>query len=246
MKRPLLTVVSVILNPGAVIKQTFQSIESLKTDELEYIVLDGGSTDDTPELIRQYSHIIDYHHSRSDKGIYDAMNIATQLAKGEYILNINAGDELLTVPFEQLYEASSQNIKILCCGVVTEQGKKLFPRWSNLLKHYNTLPHQGCFYHRSLFEMFQYDIRLRVFADFDLNQRLYRHRIKAVTNTMIVARHDMRGLSNNPIHTKELFSIVRKNFGLCSLFLSWLHFKKEGLLFRFSSHKNTAQCISSS
>lgn len=236
MTHPLLTIITVTLNPGSLIERTFQSIAKHKNQAIEYLVLDGGSTDGTLSLIKRYARVIDYFHSQPDKGIYDAMNQATQLARGEYLLNINAGDELLALPLEQLKKISEQKAQLLCCGVITEQGKKLIPEWSSKLKYFNTLPHQGCFYHRDVFQHLQYDIQYKVFADYDLNQKLYLQRALVVTSPQIVSLHDMDGISNHPMHLKELKSIIQKNFGTPYLIYSWLHFKKEGLLKRLTCH----------
>ena len=82
---PLLTIITVVRNAVNEIEATFQSIAALKKPWVEYVVLDGGSTDGTQNIIRKYQHIIDYWHSQTDAGIYDAMNQAAALARGNYV-----------------------------------------------------------------------------------------------------------------------------------------------------------------
>ena len=92
---PLVSIVTVVRNAAKEIAKTFSSIRSIKNEYVEYIVIDGNSTDGTQEVAAQYADTIDVFLSEPDKGIYDAMNKASKLARGHYILNINAGDTLL-------------------------------------------------------------------------------------------------------------------------------------------------------
>ena len=87
-----ITVVTVCYNAVKEIEKTIQSVISQTYDNVEYIIVDGGSTDGTLDIIRKYSSRITRWVSEPDKGIFDAMNKSAHMATGEYINFMNAGD----------------------------------------------------------------------------------------------------------------------------------------------------------
>lgn len=91
-KLPLISVVTVVFNGVGFLESTIKSVIEQNYDNVEYIIVDGGSTDGTLDVIRKYEHAIDYWVSEPDKGIYDAMNKAIDLATGQWINFMNAGD----------------------------------------------------------------------------------------------------------------------------------------------------------
>lgn len=91
-KYPRISVITVAYNCRECIEKTIKSVTGLSYDNLEYIVIDGGSTDGTVEIIEQYKDRIAYYVSERDKGIYDAMNKGLAVATGEWVNFMNAGD----------------------------------------------------------------------------------------------------------------------------------------------------------
>jgi glycosyltransferase involved in cell wall biosynthesis len=89
---PLITVVTVVFNGEKYIERTIRSIIGQTYPNIEYVIIDGGSTDGTINIIKKYDASIDYWISESDFGIYDAMNKALKIASGEWINFMNAGD----------------------------------------------------------------------------------------------------------------------------------------------------------
>lgn len=98
-----ITVVTVCYNAADRIEQTIISVLNQTYDNIEYIIIDGGSTDGTVDTIRRYSNRITYWVSEKDGGIYDAMNKGISIATGQYINFMNAGDTFY----------SSETLKIL-------------------------------------------------------------------------------------------------------------------------------------
>ena len=93
-KSPLISIITVSYNAVKVIEQTISSVVNLNFDDYEYIIVDGGSTDGTIDVIKNYKDKITQWISEPDKGIYDAMNKGAYIAKGEYLIYINAGDQI--------------------------------------------------------------------------------------------------------------------------------------------------------
>ncbi|MDH3648417.1 MAG: glycosyltransferase [Saprospiraceae bacterium] len=94
MMEPKISVITVVFNSRDLLQGTIHSVRDQTLEDLEYVVVDGKSTDGTKELITANLDVIDVWISEPDDGIFDAMNKGLQLASGEFILFLNAGDHL--------------------------------------------------------------------------------------------------------------------------------------------------------
>ena len=90
--KPLITIITVVFNGDKYLQETIDSIKKQNYKNYEYIIIDGGSTDKTLQIIKNNSSMIDYWISEKDEGIYDAFNKGLNLAKGDYIGIINSDD----------------------------------------------------------------------------------------------------------------------------------------------------------
>ncbi len=99
---PKLSIITVVLNGEKHLEDTIKSVLNQSYKNFEYIVIDGGSTDQTLEIIKQYNNQIEYWVSEKDKGIYDAFNKGMMLAKGDYIGIANSDDVYVDGAFEIL------------------------------------------------------------------------------------------------------------------------------------------------
>lgn len=92
---PLISVITVAYNAEKFIEETIISVIKQTYNNIEYIIIDGGSDDGTIEIIRKYEYMIDYWISEPDKGIFDAMNKAIDLANGDWLHFLNTGDKYI-------------------------------------------------------------------------------------------------------------------------------------------------------
>ena len=91
---PKFSIITVTYQAGKVLEDTIQSVIFQTYRNVEYIIVDGGSTDNTLDIVKKYQDRISIVVSEPDKGLYDAMNKGIRLATGDYICFLNAGDEL--------------------------------------------------------------------------------------------------------------------------------------------------------
>jgi len=89
---PTVTIITVVFNAEKLIKKTIESVINQSYKNIEYIIIDGGSSDDTLNIIKKYENKINYLVSEKDRGIYDAMNKGIEASNGEWINFLNAGD----------------------------------------------------------------------------------------------------------------------------------------------------------
>ena len=99
---PLISVITVVLNNERYLGEAIESLKFQKYRNFEHIVIDGGSTDRTLEIIKKNEENIDYWISKKDKGIYDAFNLGMKLAKGDYLGFLNSDDRFTHEAFSTL------------------------------------------------------------------------------------------------------------------------------------------------
>ncbi len=164
---PGITIVTPSLNQGSFIEETIVSVLSQNYPKLEYIVADGGSTDDTLDVLKQYSEKLQWY-SKKDKGQTDAINNAMRMATGEIVAYLNADDILLPGSLFLVAEifAQQKNIQWLTgrCRIINENGKDIRPTialYKNLLLYShsyrgllvtNYISQPATFWRRSLLE----------------------------------------------------------------------------------------------
>ena len=112
--QPLVTIITVVFNGEEYIESTIKSVINQTHENIEYLVIDGGSNDGTLEILKKYSAHIDYWLSEPDNGIYDAMNKGIALSSGDIIGLLNAGDTYLPNALSLLVEqfVPSDNLSI--------------------------------------------------------------------------------------------------------------------------------------
>lgn len=211
-----ISVVTVSFNAEACIEKTMLSVIGQDYGNLEYIVIDGGSTDRTAEIIRSHQDRLSYWCSEKDGGIYFGMNKGIDAATGEYILFMNADDVFVdshvisdVVAFiethpdadviygdsEQIHEYGTYTIRPACAN----------------LRHTMSISHQATFARASLLKEHPFDTRYRYAADYEQLSSLYLENKNFVYFERTVARVEMRGgttFRHFLDSADELFSII--------------------------------------
>ena len=167
----LLSIITINYNNKNGLQKTIDSVVSQSFRDFEWIVIDGGSTDGSRELIEQYADHFAFWISEPDTGIYNAMNKGIKAAKGEYILFLNSGDALYQRRALESVLSESFDEDILYCPYYTSEGTYKVPvEEKNLTLFYlikTTIHHSGgSFIKRELFDRYGlYDETLKIVPD---------------------------------------------------------------------------------
>ena len=183
--KPCVTVITVVFNGERYIEQTIRSVLDQDYDNVEYIVIDGGSTDNTLAIIKDYEHAIDYWVSERDQGISDAMNKGIITSSGEIIAHLHSDDFYEPGALKRVVgyflEASGCKWLIGEANFLDQRGRKrkrmVFPpKYSyRRLKRANFIPHPAVFLKREVFERVGlFDKGLRYVMDYEMWLRVGR------------------------------------------------------------------------
>ena len=248
-----LTIVTVCYNAEGFLERTFESAFFQSYTDYEYLVIDGGSNDNTINIVKQFQKkflekkiMFDYV-SEPDQGIYDAMNKAIKQAKGKWIYFLNANDVFYdnAVLSKVFAQEIPKGIDVIYGKVV-----KKYKDHDELRKHneideiVNGLPfcHQGAFVRTRLMKQQLFDLRYSICADYNFFLKLYLQGSQFQKIETIIAYYAMGGFSDRQYYKmlKEGY-LVQKNNKILNwkqrLYLqciklpaNWYHIKKVAFL----------------
>jgi glycosyltransferase involved in cell wall biosynthesis len=239
----LITIVTVVYNGEIFLEETIRSIISQDYANKEYIIIDGGSTDSSIEIIKKYDNQIDYWISEKDRGIGDAFNKAVILSAGSYINFQGDGDGLFreNVLTETMIGINPLN-DLLISGKILRIDKagnpiyiskqpKFFFKTSLLFRM--SLPHQGLFMNIIFFKKYGlFDIDNKFSMDYELLLRAFHNFPNIVFKDLIVAKWRADGLGNNrEIEIFDEYNFIKRKNNVSNLFfLKMIHI---WILFKF-------------
>ena len=219
---PKLSIITINYNNVDGLKKTIESVINQISTDFEYIVIDGDSTDDSVEVIKQYSDKISYWVSEPDSGIYNAMNKGIRKAKGEYCQFLNSGDFLVNtsviarmledIPNCSVYVGNM--LKLLPGGKIYQDKGNTNNELTVLNFYRGTINHSPAFIKRNLFAKYGlYDESLKIVSDWKfyfitvgLNNEVVRYKDLDVTC------FDMNGIStlNSDLDKTERKRVLKK------------------------------------
>jgi len=241
---PLVTIITVCLNSERYLEQTIQSVINQTYNNIEYIIIDGGSADETLDIIKKYDYVIDYWVSEKDKGIYDAMNKGIELSSGDLVGFINSGDYYYPDCIKEVvnsWNSKKRSADILFGNIEIFDEVETGLRWNiytnvklSKLLFRNIIYHPSCFVKRSMFHKYgKFDLKFAVLADYDFALRLYLKNAKFQHIHRILAVQRLGGVSSqlNIYRNIEYFLIQTKNkisltYRLWRFFVGFLIFVK--------------------
>ena len=157
--KPLITIITVVFNSGKKLEDTILSIINQPYKNLEYIIIDGGSKDDTLKIIQKYENSIDYWISEKDNGIYDAMNKACKLSFGDGLVFLNAGDKFIG----KVFNGKLKFPFLLPCRVKSIKNKTFNRKISDMKLGMPTSHQAMVFSNKKIL----YQLKYKICADYD-------------------------------------------------------------------------------
>jgi glycosyltransferase involved in cell wall biosynthesis len=213
-----LSIITINYNNALGLKKTIESIVNQKEYTFEYIVVDGGSSDESIEVIERYQSKINHWVSEKDDGIYNAMNKGILMANGRYLLFLNSGDYLVNDYVLKKVFAIKHNAAIIYGNMQIDWGNnniKIGKMPSKItLNHMlkDTLWHPVSFIKKDLFITYGlYNENYKIVADYDFFfKTIIVHSVSTSYLNQTISYYNVQGLSSKP-ENKELEKEERKN-----------------------------------
>ena len=222
-KHPLITVITVVFNGAATLEKSILSVINQTYDNVEYIIIDGGSTDGTVDIIRQFEYAIDYWVSEPDAGIYDAWNKALVCASGSWICFMGADDYLWDVNVlsdmvpAMLMAKSSIRIVYGSIAIVNSREQVIshvgepWEASKKKLTDIMSVPHPGLMHHRSWFEKYGlFDTSYRIAGDYEMLLRGWPVEDALFISDLVIVGMAQGGISSSPENAIKALSETRR------------------------------------
>ena len=220
---PLISIITVVYNGEQYLQETIESVLNQNYDNIEYIIIDGGSTDGTIDIIKKYEDKIDYWISEKDRGIYDAMNKGIDVANGGWINFMNAGDSFYDN--KVVFNIFKNNIEeCIIYGntnvIYDDDYSKIKKVDFNFIKGM-PFSHQSVFTCSKILKQYKYNIKYKIYADFDFYLKCYKNNISFYYVDIIVSNYLNNGVSSVLDISQEIEKnmIIKKYLNVNSMLL---------------------------
>lgn len=225
--KPLISIVTVVYNGEKYLEETIESVINQTYDNVEYIIIDGGSTDGTRDIIKKYEDKIDYWVSERDKGIYDAMNKGILLSRGHWLNFMNAGDIFVNDNIlKEINFESYENFALVYGNKI--QNEKIIKPYNIKVLQYGIIMgnHQSMFFNKNILNNdLVYILEYSIYADYELVNKIYlkNYLIKYIDKN--IANYEGGGISSvvSLQKRKDKYKIVLKNYGLIGVLKTILY-----------------------
>jgi len=217
--KPLISIITIVFNNEKHLENTILSIISQTYDNVEYIIIDGGSTDGTLDIIKKHEAQIDYWVSEKDKGIYDAMNKGASFSSGDWLNFMNAGDSFYSASVVENIKSSFLTEKVIFGRTkIIDSNNKFWdypdksiaisdlPKW--LEKKFPN--HQSMFFPKKYFQRNKYDLSYPVSADSHFKKKALTE-LGYVFYEGFISNFYTGGVSSKP-NIKGLIAICHERF----------------------------------
>ncbi len=210
------SIVTVVYNGAKYIERAIDSVAAQEYPNIEYIIIDGGSTDGTLEILERRSKDISRYISEPDKGIYDAMNKGIALSTGDWIYFLGC-DDFLYPEFSQMCLRLKDSSTVYY-GNVFHAGREWDGEYTSYKLAKYSMPHQAMFFPRKALEKYKYNIKYKIKADHYITIQCWSDKeLKFQYENMCVARFMENGnsfVSHDEAFEKDWLKIVYDNLGL--------------------------------
>lgn len=226
-QNPLVSIVTVVYNNVTEIEQTILSVLNQTYSNIEYIIIDGGSTDGTVNCIEKYSSRISYWISESDAGVYDAMNKGISRVSGEWINFMNSGDVFYQKStLTDFFNYKIDDVDVMYGNTLIRRKKHLKVRYSEWKgENFKGLCHQSVFVRTDIMKQYKFESKYKLAADFNFLYKLFVEGYKFLYIPVIVSVYDVsHGLSadNRAKLYLEFCSIKKERVNFIKLCLCWM------------------------
>ncbi|MBL7129384.1 MAG: glycosyltransferase [Ignavibacteria bacterium] len=242
------SIITVVYNSESALEKTIKSITEQVFKDIEYIVIDGGSTDGTVDIIKKYEKSISLWISEQDKGIYDAMNKGLKKATGDYVWFLNAGDEIYSSDILSFINTLGNDADAYYGEVeyIDEDGKNLGTRtlkkppenlsWRDLDKGM-VVSHQSIIVKRD--KAAYYNLHYKYCSDIDWMIRTLKNCQTIVNTKKILSKFLIGGYSKKNIieSNRERYKILRIHFSLYKVLKSHVYLSVKFLKYYFTNKK---------
>ena len=229
-EHPLISIITVVFNNQRSLAATIESVIEQSYQNVEYIIIDGGSTDGTIDIIKQYEYYLSCWISESDRGIYDAMNKGIALAQGEIIGILNSGDRYTEDALQQVAQLYDENRleQLIITGAMIRfdpETKVEFVQrrqQADLTQKINwgmPINHPATFVTKSVYQVVgNFNPEFKIVGDYDFIYRAYHEgTVKFVFTDSVLALMSMGGISEKlsgvGIRVREAMQVRQHKIG---------------------------------
>lgn len=233
-REPIVSIITVVYNNAKNLEKTINSVRNLSYPNIEFIIIDGGSTDDSISIINKNKDIISKSISEKDKGIYDAMNKGLRLSEGDYVWFLNGGDEPYSADIlNRIFEINNEaDFYYGDTEMIDDEGSSFGKRtlktppenlnWTDMINGM-VISHQSIIVRKFLCE--DYNINYKYVADIDWTIRVLKKCRSIINTKLIISKFLIGGFSRkNTIRSIiERYKMLTVYFNPVKVFFN--HFK---------------------